>query len=340
MRDVARYAGVSVATVSRALDGSSLVTDETSLLVQKAAETLDFVPNISARTLKYGQSHAFGVIIPDLTNPFFSGFLQEFEALASASGHMILLANSDSGTGGAKNSVRQMLMRHVDGLVIMPSLDELEPYQSLTLRNVPTVAIDSRRVGPCFSDVTMMHEEGMMQAVKYLKELGHKRIAFISGSKGLFISNIRMKAFLDALQKHAIPVRQEYIRSGNYRMDAGDREMRALMALRDRPTAVLTINDMTALGALRAARAVSVSIPEEVSLIGFDGIDLHELVTPSLTTMSVSRKLLAEVCHKALIDLNTLPHSQGTQFRIPVELKIRQSTGRVFSKPRKGAGKR
>jgi DNA-binding LacI/PurR family transcriptional regulator len=334
MRDVARSAGVSVATVSRALDGSPLVTEETAFAVKQAVTELGFVPNISARTLKYGQSYAIGVIVPDLMNPFFSEFLREFEALVSAKGQVVLLANAETSVGGLLTSVRQLLMRLVDGVVVMPSLDELEPYQLLTLRKVPTVAIDSRRVGPCFSDVSLMHEQGMMQAVGYLKDLGHRRIAFIAGSEGLMISKLRLNAFQASLQKHGIPVRPEYIRHGNYRAEGGDREMRNLMDLCDRPTAVIGINDMTALGALRAARVLHVSVPEQVSVVGFDGIELGDLISPGLTTMSVPRKLIAQSCHRALEELRG-GCMQGRQIYIPVELIVRQSTGRAPVTPSK-----
>jgi DNA-binding LacI/PurR family transcriptional regulator len=335
MRDVAKKAGVSLATVSRALDGSSLVTEETSLIVRRAVEELDFVPNISARTLKYGQSHAIGVIVPDLTNPFFSEFLREFEALASANGQVVLLANAENSVGGARSSVRQMLMRLVDGVVVMPSIDELEPYQLLTLRGVPTVAIDSRTVGPRFSDVSLMHEQGMMQTIAYLRDMGHRRIAFIGGTEGLIISGIRLDAFAKALKKHQIPVRPEYLRKGNYKVDSGDSEMRCLMALRDPPTAVVSINDMSALGALRATRSLSVNVPEDVSIVGFDGIELDEVVHPTLTTMNVSRKVMAESCHTALETLRRTPGKKGEQLYVPVELIVRQSSGRAPSKRRK-----
>lgn len=334
MRDVARYAGVSVATVSRALDGSSLVTPETVKLVERAAEALQFVPNISARTLKYGQSHAVGVIVPDLTNPFFSEFLRAFEALAASSGQVVLLANAETSAGGAMNSVRQMLMRHVDGVVVLPSMDELEPYLLLSLRKVPAVAIDSRRVGAFFSDVSIQHEAGMLQAVDHLKKLGHRRIGFIGGSEGLFISQIRLEAFRSALRMHGLVVREELIRTGNYRADAGDREMRWLMSLPERPTSVITINDMTALGALRAARHMGICVPADVSVVGFDGIVLDEVVTPSLTTMSISRETLAQHCHTALSELKQFPHRKGRQFLVPVELVCRESTGPAPVRPR------
>lgn len=336
MRDVARYAGVSVATVSRALDGSQLVTKKTVQLVQSAADVLNFVPNNSARTLKYGQSRVIGVVIPDLTNPFFSEFLREFEAIVSASGEVVLLASAESSTHGPQNSVRQMLMRGVDGVVVMSSIDELDPRQLLKMRKVPTVAIDSRRVGSYFSDVSMMHEEGMLQAVGYLKEMGHRRIAFIAGSQGLFISDLRLQAFRRALQQYGMAVPDEYIRTGNYRADAGDREMRELMALRHRPTAVVAINDMSALGALRAAQALSMAVPEDVSIIGFDGIALDEVVTPALTSMSVCRKELAASCHRALTELRVFPQQGGKLLQVPVKLVVRQSTGRAPAKPRRG----
>jgi DNA-binding LacI/PurR family transcriptional regulator len=335
MRDVARRAGVSVATVSRALDGSSLVIEDTALLVHRAVAELNFVPNLSARTLKYGQSRAIGVIVPDLTNPFFSEFLREFEALASAHRQVILLANAETSVGGALTSVRQMLMRLVDGVVVLPSLDELEPYQLLTLRRVPTVAIDSRRVDSFFSDVSLMHEQGMKQAVGYLKDLGHRKIAFIGGSPGLMISKLRLDAFQNSIRKHGLTVRPEYVRPGNYRADGGDRELRSLMGLSDRPTAVIGINDLTALGALRAARSLAISVPDDLSIIGFDGIELDELVSPSLTTMSVSRKLIAQSCHAALEELRLQPGATGKQMYVPVELIVRQSTGPVRSRGKK-----
>ncbi len=336
MRDVARYAGVSVATVSRALDGSRLVTKKTIELVQNAVDTLNFVPNISARTLKYGQSRAIGVVVPDLTNPFFSEFLREFEAIVSANGEVVLLASGESSAGQPQNSVRQMLMRGVDGVVVMTSIDELDPLQLLTMRKVPTVAIDSRRAGSCFSDVSMMHEEGMLQAVRYLKEMGHRRIAFIAGSQGLFISDLRLDAFQSAMRQYGLVVRDEYVRTGNYRVDAGDHAMRDLMALDPRPTAVIAINDMTALGALRAASAMSIAVPDEVSIIGFDGIVLDEVVTPALTTMSVCRKELARSCYRALMEMRTFPHQGGKQLRVPVELVVRQSSGRAPTQKRRG----
>jgi DNA-binding LacI/PurR family transcriptional regulator len=217
----------------------------------------------------------------------------------------------------------------VDGVVVMPSIDELEPYQLLTLRSVPTVAIDSRRVGPCFSDVTLMHEEGMKQAVAYLRDLGHRRIAFIGGTEGLLISDIREEAFSRALQAYGIPSRAEYMRKGNYRVDSGDSEMRKLMGLRQPPTAVIGINDMSALGALRAARSMSLSVPEDVSIVGFDGIELDQVVYPSLTTMNVSRKLLAKNCHSALEALRNTNAKHGEQLFVPVELMFRQSSGRA-----------
>jgi LacI family transcriptional regulator len=308
--------------------------------VQQAVLELDFVPNISARTLKYGQSHAIGVIVPDLTNPFFSEFLREFEALASASKQVVLLANAENSVGGASNSVRQMLMRRVDGVVVMPSLDELEPYQLLILRSVPTVAIDSRRIGPSFSDVSLMHEEGMMQGVGYLRDLGHSRIAFIGGSPGLMISKIRLEAFQSALQKYGVAVRPEYIRHGNYRVDGGEREMRSLMNLRERPTAVVAINDLSALGALRVARSIGLIVPEDVSVVGFDGIEIGELVYPALTTLSVCRRDMAQSCHHALEELRNSPGSKGKQLYIPVELIVRQSTGRPPKKTNRSHGKR
>jgi LacI family transcriptional regulator len=177
-----------------------------------------------------------------------------------------------------------------------------------------------------------MHEEGMRQAVGYLKDLGHRKIAFIGGSPGLMISKLRLDAFQASLKMHEITVRHEYIRHGNYRADGGDRELRNLMLLADSPTAVIGVNDLTALGALRAARILNISVPSELSIVGFDGIELDDLVSPSLTTMSVSRKLIAQSCHGALEEMRLGRGGSGRQLYVPVELIVRQSTGRPLRK--------
>ncbi len=168
----------------------------------------------------------------------------------------------------------------------------------------------------------------------YMRSLGHRKIAFIAGSPGLMISKLRLEAFQCSIRKHGLTVRPEYIRHGNYRADGGDRELRHLMLLSDRPTAVIGINDLTALGALRATRALNISVPDDLSIIGFDGIELDELVSPSLTTMSVSRKLMAQSCHDALEELRLKQVGKGRQIYVPVELIVRQSTGRAPRKTR------
>lgn len=326
MRTVATRAGVSVATVSRVLSGSLLVRPETAQLVQNVIDELQFVPNTSATTLKYGRSDTFGVIIPDLTNPFFFEFLRDFENLLHQRNQSIMLANTEFQDRTA-SSVRRLLMNQVDGVVVMASDEEFTHYNRLAFRNIPVVTVDRRSIAPMISDVSFRYEQGMLQAAQHLYKLGHRRIGMIGGNEDLATSRVRKHAFCSALERTNVPTRTDWLRSGNYRVDGGDAEMRALIKLRERPTAIIAINDLTAFGAIRAAHALGLSVPQDVSIVGFDDIMLADIVSPALTTVCMPRTLLAQQCVQAFSDMATSAGKDGVQLWVETHLVVRKSTG-------------
>ncbi|MHB1020920.1 MAG: LacI family DNA-binding transcriptional regulator [Acidobacteriaceae bacterium] len=326
MRTVALRAGVSSATVSRVINGSPSVKKETAEHVQRVIDELNFIPNPVATTLKYGRSKTYGLIVPDLTNPFYPEFLLTFENLLVENDHEVLLATTQTTHVSLTHSVRRMLMRRVDGVVLMASEFDTHSIEPLLDHRIPIVTIDRRRAGKGYADVAIDFETGYQQAVLHLKELGHRRIAFIGGNEGRHTSQVRLEAFQQALQGAGLHFDPKLTRAGDYRVEGGDAAMRSLLATSNRPTAVLTANDLTAFGVLRALYAYGLSAPTQMSVVGFDGLMLSDAIQPALTTVAVSRRELVESCLKALDKLKMDVSKRGSLLSVSSALLIREST--------------
>jgi DNA-binding LacI/PurR family transcriptional regulator len=327
MRDIAKLAGVSSATVSRVINGSSLVRPKTAEHVRKVIEETRFVPNGSATTLKYGRSSTYGLIIPDITNPFFPEFIRSFEGILVEKNQDMLMATTDFHVSKMQQTIRRMLVRQVDGVALLAAEIETEPIEALIHHRVPLVTMDRRVAGRGLSDVSIDFGAGMREAVKHLKQLRHRKVAYIGGSSGLTISDHRVEAFKAAMAGAGLKVNQSYIRVGNYRITGGETGMEELLQLKDQPTAILCANDLTAIGALRVVRRHGLSVPQDFSVVGFDDIDLSDIVYPPLTTVRLSRHELAETFYKALDRFGKDAHAVGKQYTVTTSLVVRSSTG-------------
>lgn len=328
MRAIALRAGVSSATVSRVINGSPLVKEETARRVRKILDEVNFIPNPVATTLKYGRSKTYGLIIPDIRNPFYSEFLGEFEELLAEMDHEVLLTNVQTGSMLVK-SVRRMLMRQVDGAVLMASEFDTHEIEPLFLHKIPIVTVDRRSVRAGCSDVAIDFEGGYLQAVQHLRELGHKRLGYIGGTDGLRTSAIRFAAFQSAVEKSGMRFYPSLVRSGDYRIAGGERAVVPLMAERSRPTAILTANDLTAFGAIRGLHSMGLSVPQDVSLVGLDDVLLCDVLQPPLTTVRIPRKRMAEACIRALNHTKENIDRCGSRYSVAAELIVRESTARV-----------
>ena len=271
-RIVAKKAGVSSATVSRVINGSPAVKEETAKHVRRILEELDFIPNPIATTLKYGRSKTYGVIIPDITNPFYPEFLRNFEEALVENDFELQLATTEASEPKLVNSVRRMIMRQVDGVVVMASEYETRAIEPLFNHRIPIVTVDRRRVEEGSSDVAIDFEDGYRKAVVHLRELGHERIGFIGGLIGIHTSEVRLDAFRQALEFSGLKYDPKFTRTGDYRVAGGDAAMRSLLKEARQPTAVVTVNDLSAFGVLRALHACGIQIPKQMSVIGWDGI--------------------------------------------------------------------
>lgn len=338
MREIARMAGVSSATVSRVINGSTLVTDETARRIQRIIKDTGFVPNNSAIHLKNGKSQIYGVIIPDLTNPFFTELVKVFEELLVENDQELLVANTDFHSTRTQRSVRRMLLRRVDGVAILVSELETASLESLIKNRIPVVTTDHYRIGPGLSDIVVDFAGGMAQLVAHLRQLGHTNVGFIGGTGGLLTSRVRKESFLDAVVKQGMSSREGWIVEGNFKIDGGAAAMDKILSQAEIPTAVVTANDLTAIGALRNAHARGLRIPEDISVTGCDDIELSDIVFPPLTTLRISRREYAGMLMEALQNTGDAVHLPGRQFTLPMTLVIRESTGPAPSqRRRKGA---
>jgi len=329
MRAIALRAGVSSATVSRVINGSPLVKERTAARVREVLSEVNYIPNPSATTLKYGRSKTYGLIIPDISNPFYSGFLGEFEELLLEVDHDVLFTSAQT-TEKLVKAVRRMLMRQVDGAVFMGSEFETREIEPLFLHKIPLVTIDRRSVQAGCSDVAIDFELGYLQAVQHLQELGHKRLGYIGGTEGLRTSRIRQHAFEAALTKTGLRLHENLMRIGDYRVPGGEAAVRSLMEEKAPPTAILTANDLTAFGAIRGLHSLGLSVPKDMSVVGVDDVFLSEVMQPPLTTIRIPRRRMAEACVQALHQMKENVDRRGSRFSVAAQLIVRESTARVF----------
>ena len=336
MREIAKIAGVSSATVSRVLNGSNLVTEDTTQRIRKIIQDLNFVPNNSAIHLKNGKSQIYGIIIPDLTNPFFTETVKIFEELLVENEKELLVANTDFHATRTQRSVRRMLLRRVDGVALLTSEFEAAPLESLVQNRIPVVTTDHYRTAPGMSDIVVDFAGGMSQLVAHLKSFGHRNLGFIGGTEGLVTSRVRRESFLDAVVKQGLSSREGWIVEGDFKVDGGSVAMAKILSQAELPTAVVTANDLTAIGALRTAHEKGLRIPEDISITGCDDIAMSDIVFPPLTTLRISRKEYARLLFEALRAGTEDLASSGKQYTLPTKLVVRQSTGPVAGthKPR------
>ena len=327
---VARKARVSTATVSRTINGSANVSPLTAERVRRAIDSLGFYPNTNARALGSGRSSLYGLIISDITNPFFPELVKAFEDVAVEHGQEVLIANTNYDPARMENCVRRMLGRKVDGVAIMTSEMDDSLIEVFSRRHIPLVFLDTGSPGLGVSSVRIDYPAGITYAIDYLTELGHRKIAFISGPLALHSARTRLQAFTEMIREKNLMTNDRLIQEGNHRVDGGHDAMERLLATGEKPTAVLCSNDLTAIGAMGAIYEHGLRVPEDISVVGYDGIQLSAFTHPSLTTLSVPRVELANTAFRSIFN-NRDPQGGapgfGEEHIVHPTLLKRESTG-------------
>jgi LacI family transcriptional regulator len=302
------------------------VKEKTAQHVRRVLEDLKFIPNPIATILKYGRSNTYGLIIPDLTNPFYPEFLLNFEEALIENDHELLLATTEPCEPKLIHSVRRMLMRHVDGVVLMASEYDTRLIEPLFDHDIPIVTLDRRLVQEGAGDVSIDFEDGYRTAIQHLRELGHEQIGFIGGTPGIRTSEIRLQAFQQALKFAGLKYEPKFTRCGDYRVAGSDAATRSLLKESRLPTAIMTTNDLSAFGILRALHASGISVPSQMSVVGFDGTQMSDAAHPPLTTVHVSCRNLARACIKALDYSKEHISRRGLMLSVRGSLVVREST--------------
>ncbi len=328
IRDVARRARVSTATVSRTVNQVATVDAQLAKRVWKAIAELGYYPNRQARALVSGRSRVFGLIVSEITNPFFPEIVQTFETLAVEQNYEILLTSTIHDPKRMELAVRRMIEGRVDGVAILTFGMEDELLEHLRFRNLPLVFVDVGPKAPRVSNIRVDYAHGIRQAVQHLAAMRHERIGFVTGPLRLRSAVARRDAFEASMREIGLQVRPELIVEGDHRLEGGKLALQNLSKLREQPTALMCSNDMTAIGVMRQAFDLGISVPQELSVIGFDDTRLAEFMIPPLTTIQMSQAELATLAFNALLKevKREAPTPNGTEFVLKTQLILRNST--------------
>jgi len=328
IRDVATRAGVSIATVSRAVNRIPTVNPELAERVWKAIDEIGYLPNTQARALVSGRSRMLGLIVSEITNPFFPELVQEFENLAVAQGYEVLIGSTNYEPVRTESLIRRMLQRNVDGVAVMTFGIEEELVQKLVERAFPLVFVDAGPALPNIRVLKVNYGEGIRQAVQHLAALGHRQISFISGPLHLRSALARLDAFRKSMSELGLIVPDQNIVEGTHTMEGGIAAAEKLLSLPNLPTAIVCSNDMTAIGVLHALHRTTHKVPDDISVVGFDDIHLAQFMLPPLTTIQMSCTHLAAAAVDALragVEPDN-PNASRKEWHIPTRLVVRQSS--------------
>ncbi len=341
IREIAKRAGVSTATVSRTINGIPTVDPQLAKRVWSVVNELGYYPNTQARALVSGKSRILGLIVSEITNPFFPELVQSFENVAVQHGYEILLTSTVHDPKRMELSVRRMIERRVEGVAILTFGFEDTLIEDLRFRKVPLVFVDVGPRVPGVSNIRINYMHGIRQAVQHLAALRHERIAFVAGPLHLKSALARKAAFEESMREIGLAVAPEGIVVGDHTMQGGMRALAEIAGLRNRPTAVVCSNDMTAIGIMREAYEYGIAIPGELSIIGFDDIRLSEFMIPPLTTVQMSQSELAKLAFQALV--HALKPDSGAdprQYVLDTNLILRRSTALAAAGRRRSSGPR
>ncbi|MFA9444273.1 LacI family DNA-binding transcriptional regulator [Egicoccus sp. AB-alg6-2] len=329
MSDVARFAGVDVSTVSRALNErtAAMLRSETVERVLAAASELGYQPNVLARGLRTQRSHTVGMLLPDLTNPFFPPIVRGLEDALDAGGYTLIVTNTDNDARREARSLQSLVGRQVDGLVVATShLDSDEG--TAAVGNLPVVLVNRRGTDPSVPAVVPDDAAGVTLAVRHLLDLGHRRIAHVAGPTDTSTGRSRAEAFETFATDAGVydPALVEH--AAIFAVGDGMEACQRLLEQHPDVTAICAANDLLAIGCLRALRAAGRRVPQEVSLVGFNDMPLVDLIDPPLTTVRIPQYEMGRRAGELLLGLLDDPPARRARKAVELapELVVRQST--------------
>jgi LacI family transcriptional regulator len=322
--DIAKRAGVSIGTVSNVVNESAKVSEELRRRVLNAMDELGWQPNELARGLRKASSSIIGMIIPDITNPFFPAVVRGAEDVASKHGHRILLCNTDNHAKKEMDSFSDLRSFNPAGFLIIPS-SESRIERAIQSYRKPVVFVDRSPSGWKGDAVTADNQEGAYLATMHLLESGHREVAIITGSLKSTNGRARLLGFQRAVGQCRIKVPAEFQQQAQFTRESGYLAAKKLIQMLPRPTAIFASNDLIAAGTLRAIKEAGLSCPEDLSVVGFDNLDFTDLTDPELTSIYQPGYQMGSQAAHLLLERIMKPEREASQIVLPTELRIRAS---------------
>lgn len=341
IRDVAEQAGVSKSTVSRVLNQSSLVDPETRRRVLETARQMNYYRNASAQQLaRGGRSDFFGLLISDIENPVFPEMIKSFETAAAAKGYDLFLCATNYDVDRTESAVRKMIENGVRGVAIMTSSATDELAQQLAIRQIAVVVVDLEKTRNHVGSIAIDYSGGIREAVEHLAQLGHQKVTFVAGSDERRSARRYRETVIEVLHQKKLKLQQ--IVECDQTLEGGRAAVWTLSATGEPPTALICINDLTAIGAMTALREMGVHVPGRVSVLGCEDIYMARFVNPPLTTVKLDRKCLGTMAFDMLEAMSNSKQRKGAKTVLETRLIVRSSTAacppRVTPWNRSGSG--
>ncbi|WP_030264422.1 LacI family DNA-binding transcriptional regulator [Streptomyces violens] len=326
MVDVARRAGVSVATVSHVLNETRPVRPDTRKSVLDAIDELGYTHNTLARSLVTSRTRSIGLAVSAISNPYFTEILQGVEAGALEAGYSLLIADPHDDPVHERKVVQLLHERRVDGMIVAPSAEPAALVEYVTKRAVPTVYLD-RLVGDAHDQVCAESTAPIRQLVEHLADLGHTRIGLIAGLPGLSTTTERVAGYREGLRSRGLPFAPELLAGGNSEAEGAEDATRHLLAAPEPPTAVITANNAMTIGALKALGEMGLRVPHDIALACFDDFSWADLFSPRLTAISQPSREIGAAAVQLLLDRLDDPARPPRTIRLPCKFVHRTSCG-------------
>ncbi|MFO7633562.1 MAG: LacI family DNA-binding transcriptional regulator [Caldilinea sp.] len=327
IRDVAKLAGVAPITVSRVLNNSGYVKPETRSRVEQAASELHYVPNMLAHSFRSNRTNTLALVLTDITNPFWTTVARGVEDVASAHGFSVFFCNTDENEAKQSQYLAALLRRRVDGVLLAPASSNGAAVQELLRQNVSVVVLDRRVDGVEVDTVRGDSVGGAYQLVHHLVELGHRRIAMLSGPADLSVSQERAAGYERALHEASLSVDPTLLLVGAFTVESGCAMMQTLLARQPLPTAIFATNNFIAAGALTAMREIGLRTPEDISVVVFDDLPDPYVLEPMLTVVAQPAYELGQVAARRLLERIAQPEQcAACDMILPVRMIVRRST--------------
>jgi LacI family transcriptional regulator len=325
IRDVAKAAGVSTATVSNVLNKTGKVGRSTQRLVLSTVKRLGYIPDVHARHLASRDRRTLGIIVSDIENPFFPEVIKSFEVRARQLGYDAILSDTNYDPRRTRAAAERMMEHKVRGVAVLTSEISLQLIDELARRKIAVTFLDLAPVRGYMSNLRIDYSSGIAQIIDYLFKNGHRQIAFVSGRPGLKSNVVRLEAYEKCMRK--LELEPGPVFPGDLRFEGGLAAGLAIAELSPRPTAVVAINDLTAVGVIKGLLKKGLRVPQDVSVTGFDKTRLAEYSNPSITTVDIHREILGQMAADALDELSRSANPQGKQYQIGAELVLGDSSG-------------